>query len=102
MRYDFIMTANASIYRVKIATAALLAIAMSDVVALADKLVDPSAVAPEFREAAEKRRAEQIKIINCNNAAKFANVPPRESLKFMQDCIDNGGPPSDVSSSTKK
>ncbi|MEW6767230.1 MAG: hypothetical protein AB1342_04285 [Pseudomonadota bacterium] len=96
------MTTSASIYRVKTAIAALLAIAMSDVVALADKLVDPSAVPPEFREAAEKRRAEQIKIINCNNAAKFANVPPRESLKFMQDCIDKPDAPSDISSSTKK
>ncbi len=27
----------------------------------AQKLVDPASVAPEFREAAEKRRAEQIK-----------------------------------------
>jgi hypothetical protein len=33
---------------------------------LAQKLVDPSTVAPEFRAAAEKRRAEQIKLSECN------------------------------------
>ena len=30
---------------------------------LAQKLVDPNSVAPEFRDAAEKRRAEQIKVV---------------------------------------
>ncbi|MBI3701803.1 MAG: hypothetical protein HY242_15345 [Afipia sp.] len=82
---------------------ALLATAMSGAVSLADKLVDPSKVAPEFREAAEKRRAEQIRIINCNNEAKIANIPARESLKFMQDCVDRTDvAPSDISSSMKK
>jgi hypothetical protein len=33
------------------------------------KLVDPSTVAPEYREAAEKRRAEQIKLIGCTHKA---------------------------------
>jgi hypothetical protein len=40
--------------------AALLSIAIVSP-APAQKLVDPASVAPEFREAAEKRRAEQIK-----------------------------------------
>jgi hypothetical protein len=31
----------------------------------AEKLVDPSIFAPEFRAAAEKRRAEQLKLIEC-------------------------------------
>jgi hypothetical protein len=38
----------------------------------AQKLVDPDKVAPEFREAAAKRRSEQLKIMNCN---KKAEVP---------------------------
>ncbi len=82
---------------------ALLATPISGAVSFADKLVDPSKVAPEFREAAEKRRAEQIRIINCNNAAKIANIPARDSLKFMQDCVERTDiAPSDISSSTKK
>jgi len=39
---------------------------------LAQKLVDPSVVAPEFREAAEKRRAEQVKMIRCQRKAEEA------------------------------
>ena len=37
---------------------------------LAQKLVDPNSVAPEFRDAAEKRRAEQIKVVECNRKAR--------------------------------
>ena len=33
--------------------------------AFAEKLVDPTTVAPEYREAAEKRRAEQIRQHDC-------------------------------------
>ena len=86
---------------------ALWAVTLSGVVTLADKLVDPSKVAPEFREAAEKRRAEQLAIINCNNAAKLANILARDQVKFMSDCVDKATAtasekPSDISSSTKK
>jgi hypothetical protein len=31
-------------------------------VSFADRLVDPNAVAPEYRDVAEKRRAEQLKL----------------------------------------
>jgi hypothetical protein len=35
----------------------------------AQKLVDPDKVAPEFREAAAKRRSEQMRIMDCNKKA---------------------------------
>ena len=44
--------------------ATLLAFALA-VPAFAEKLVVPSTVAPEYREAAEKRRAEQLKQREC-------------------------------------
>jgi hypothetical protein len=81
---------------------ALLATTLSGAVSLADQLVDPSKVAPEFRAAAEKRRAEQLKIINCNNAVKIANIPARDQLKFMSDCVDKpDDKPSDISATRK-
>lgn len=55
---------------------------------LADKIVDPKTVAPEFREAAEKRHAEQIKLIECNNAARIAKIPQRDLAKYVGDCFD--------------
>lgn len=80
----------------------MLAITLSGGVSLADKLVDPTRVAPEFREAAEKRRAEQLKIINCNNAMKLANIPARDQLKYMSDCVDKPDEtPSDFSATRK-
>ncbi len=36
---------------------------------LAQKLVDPDSVAPAFRAAAEKRRAEQLKLNDCTKKA---------------------------------
>ncbi len=86
----------------KTAVIAMLAMTLSGGVSLADKLVEPSKVAPEFREAAEKRRAEQLKIINCNNAMKLANIPARDQLKYMSDCVDKPDEiPSDFSATKK-
>ena len=68
------------------ASAAL--IAFSGAPARAEKIVDPNTVAPEFREAAEKRRAEQVKLIECNNAAKVAKIQKRELAQFVSDCFD--------------
>lgn len=62
--------------------------AFSGTSARADKIVDPSTVAPEFREAAEKRRAEQVKLIECNNAAKVAKIQKRELAQFVAECFD--------------
>lgn len=56
--------------------------------AVADRIVDPKTVAPEFREAAEKRHAEQIKLIECNNAARIAKIPQRDLAKYVGDCFD--------------
>jgi len=56
--------------------------------ALAQGLVDPSKVAPEFREAAEKRRAEQIRQRDCGKKAEAAKVMPRERTAFLLHCLD--------------
>jgi hypothetical protein len=55
---------------------------------LAEKLVDPNAVAPEYRAAAEKRRAEQIKILECNHKADAAKVLPRDRAAHVSQCLD--------------
>ena len=54
----------------------------------AQKLVDPSKVAPEFREAAEKRRAEQIRQQTCSQKAADEKVQPRERVAFLTHCLD--------------
>jgi hypothetical protein len=51
-------------------------------------LVDPSKVAPEFREAAEKRRAEQIRQRECGLKAELAKVLPRDRTDFLNHCLD--------------
>ena len=54
----------------------------------AEKLVDPNSVAPEFRAAAEKRRAEQIKLSECNKKADQAKVLPRDRTPFVSSCLE--------------
>ena len=56
--------------------------------ALSQGLVDPSKVAPEYREAAEKRRAEQIRQRDCAKKAEAAKVMPRERTAFLLRCLD--------------
>ena len=56
--------------------------------ALAEKLVDPSTVAPEYREAAEKRRAEQIRQRDCAHKADVEKVIPRERTAFLLQCLE--------------
>lgn len=67
---------------------ALSAAGFSGTSARADKIVDPKTVAPEFREAAEKRYAEQLKLIECNNAAKVAKIPRRDLTQYVAECFD--------------
>ena len=67
--------------------AALLSIAVVSP-ASAQKLVDPTSVAPEFREAAEKRRAEQVKQRDCANKANLEKVMPRERAAFVINCLE--------------
>ena len=54
----------------------------------AQKLVDPATVAPEYREAAEKRRAEQIRQRNCALKADAEKIMPRERTAFLNQCLD--------------
>jgi hypothetical protein len=51
----------------------------------AQKLVDPTKVAPEYREAAEKRRAEQIRQQECAHKADAA----RERTTFLLQCLES-------------
>jgi len=69
-----------------IAAMALLPVLLT-VSALAEKLVDPATVAPEYREAAEKRRAEQIKQHECAHKADVQKVIPRERTAFLLQCL---------------
>jgi hypothetical protein len=55
--------------------------------AFAQRLVDPATVAPEFREAAEKRRAEQLKQRECHQKADAEKVSPRDRTSFLAHCI---------------
>lgn len=56
--------------------------------AFAQTLVDPSKVAPEYREAAEKRRAEQIRQRDCAKKAELGKIMPRERTAFLLHCLD--------------
>lgn len=51
-------------------------------------LVDPSKVAPEYREAAEKRRAEQIRQRECALKADLEKVLPRDRTVYLNHCLD--------------
>lgn len=54
----------------------------------AQTLVDPSKVAPEFREAAEKRRAEQLRQRECALKADLEKVLPRDRTAFLNHCLE--------------
>ncbi len=56
--------------------------------ALAEKLVDPASVAPEYREAAQKRRTEQLRQLECSHKADTAKVLPRERTAFLIHCLE--------------
>lgn len=51
-------------------------------------LVDPNKVAPEFREAAEKRRAEQLRQRECALKADLEKVLPRDRTAYLNHCLD--------------
>jgi len=57
-------------------------------VSVADKLVDPNTVAPEYRAVAEKRRAEQIKLFECSRKADAAKILRRDRAAFVSECLD--------------
>ena len=56
--------------------------------ATAQPLVDPGKVAPEFREAAEKRRAEQIRQRACAKKADDDKVMPRDRTAYLVHCLE--------------
>jgi hypothetical protein len=58
----------------------------------AQKLVDPNTVAPEFRAAAEKRRAEQITLNECAKKAVAAKVSIRDRATFISACAEGSNP----------
>ncbi len=59
------------------------------------RLVEPNAVAPEYREAAENRRAEQIGQLECHHKAAVAKVLPRDRPAYIIQCLaDFGGKPT--------
>jgi hypothetical protein len=62
--------------------------------AFAQKLVDPNAVAPEYRNAAEKRRAEQIKQMQCRHRVDVAKVLPRDRTAAINRCMEDGPNPT--------
>jgi hypothetical protein len=51
-------------------------------------LVDPNKVAPEYREAAEKRRAEQMRQRECALKADLDKVLPRDRTVYLNHCLD--------------
>jgi hypothetical protein len=55
---------------------------------LTQKLVEPGAVAPEYREAAEKRRVEQVAQLECRQRAVSAKVLPRDRTAYIIQCLD--------------
>jgi hypothetical protein len=55
---------------------------------VAQKLVDPDSVAPEYRAIAEKRRAEQLKLFQCSRKADEAKVLRRDRVAYINECLD--------------
>lgn len=54
----------------------------------AQQLVDPNKVAPEYRAAAEKRRAEQLRLLQCSKKADEAKVNHRDHAAYVNACLD--------------
>ena len=50
--------------------------------------IDPSKVAPEYREAAIKRQAEKKKISDCQKEAIAKKLLPRFRVEFLVACVD--------------
>lgn len=68
---------------------AILTLVLSGDASAAQKLVDPDSVAPEYRAAAEKRRAEQLRLLQCSRKVDEAKVPKRDRAAQISACVDN-------------
>jgi hypothetical protein len=77
-----------SFFMKHIVAAALLSMSIASP-SSAQKLVDPTKVAPEYREAAEKRRAEQIRQQDCAHKADAEKVIARERTTFLLQCLES-------------
>ena len=66
----------------------LLAGLVLPVCAAAQKLPDPNKVAPEYRELAQKRRAEIIRASTCASRAEKEKVPKRDMAAHINRCIE--------------
>ena len=71
----------------------VIALALSEP-GFAQKLVDPNSVAPEYRAAAEARRAEQIKQMQCRHQVDVAKVLPRDQTAAINRCLEDGPNPT--------
>jgi hypothetical protein len=56
--------------------------------ALAQKLPDPDKVAPQYHDAAEKRRVEIIRRKACTDKAEKEKVLRRDLAAYINHCID--------------
>ncbi len=56
--------------------------------ALAEELVAPATVAPEYRAAAETRRAGRTRQHDCAHKADVEKVLPRERTAFLLHCLE--------------
>ena len=54
----------------------------------AQKLPDPEKVAPAYREAAEKRRADIIRRTACTDKAEKDKVVKRDLASYVNRCMD--------------
>jgi hypothetical protein len=54
---------------------------------LTQKLIEPNAIAPEYREAAKKRRGEQIAQLECRQKAAAAKILPRDRTAYIVQCL---------------
>jgi len=66
----------------------ILTLAASPGPGFAPKLVDPNTATPEVRAAAENRRAEQIKLLECTKKANQAKILPRDRAGFIGPCLE--------------
>jgi hypothetical protein len=74
----------------------LVAVLMLTEPGFAQKLVDPNTVAPEYREAAVKRRAEQIRQLECHRKVDAAKVLPRDRTAAINQCLEDSPNPTTV------
>jgi hypothetical protein len=67
---------------------AMIALSAAPTDARAQVLVDPTKVAPEHREAAEKRRAEQLRQRECGRKADADKILPRDRTAYLNQCLE--------------